>query len=72
VVTTFTEPKFAALKFDMQRFDLKKLNNAQVMEPYQIKISNSFAHLKNTDDNVDINRASDNIMRTSNFQPRRV
>jgi hypothetical protein len=45
----------------MQRFDLRKLNDAIVKEEYQIKISNRFAALENLDDNVDINRAWENI-----------
>jgi hypothetical protein len=32
--------KRAAQKFDMQGFDLKKLNNAKVREQCQVKISN--------------------------------
>jgi hypothetical protein len=34
----------------MQRFDLKKLNKAEVKEQYQVKISNRFAGLENLDD----------------------
>jgi hypothetical protein len=45
--------KRATQKFDMQRFDLKKINDAEVKEQYQVKISNRFAALKNLDDNVD-------------------
>jgi hypothetical protein len=52
--------KRAAQKFDMQRFDLRKLNNAEVKEQYGVKISNRFAALENLDDNVDINRAWEN------------
>jgi hypothetical protein len=28
---------------DMQRFDFRKINDAQVMENYQVKISHMFA-----------------------------
>jgi putative IMPACT (imprinted ancient) family translation regulator len=37
----------------MKRFDLKKLKNAEVKEQYQIKISNRFATLENSDDDVE-------------------
>jgi hypothetical protein len=48
-------------KSDMQRFDLRKLNDSEVKEQYQIKITNRFAALENFDDNVDMNRAWENI-----------
>jgi hypothetical protein len=38
----------------MQRFDLKKLNDAEFKKWYQVKFSNMFANLE---DNVDINMA---------------
>jgi uncharacterized metal-binding protein YceD (DUF177 family) len=40
----------------MQRFDLKKLNDAEVNKHRQVKISNRFAALENLDDNANINR----------------
>jgi hypothetical protein len=46
---------------DIQRFDLRKLNDAKVKEEYQVKITNRFADLENFDDNVDMNRAWENI-----------
>jgi hypothetical protein len=63
--------KRASQKFDMQRFDLKKLNDTEVMEEYQVKISNRFASLKSLDDNVDINRNWKNI-RSSKYYPKRI
>jgi hypothetical protein len=33
--------------FDTQRFNLRKLNNAEVKEQYQIKMSDMFAALGN-------------------------
>jgi hypothetical protein len=51
----------AAEKLDMRRFDLRKLNDAEVKEQYQVKITNRFAALENFDDNVDMNRAWKNI-----------
>jgi hypothetical protein len=53
--------KRVAQKFDMHRFDLRKINDAEVKEQYQAKITNRFAALENFDDNVDINRAWENI-----------
>jgi hypothetical protein len=50
-----------AQKFYMQRFDLRKLKDAEVKEQYQVKISNRFAALENCDDTVDMNRACENI-----------
>jgi hypothetical protein len=41
----------------MQRFDLRKLNVAEVKEQYQVKITNKFAALESSDDNVDMNTA---------------
>jgi hypothetical protein len=52
--------KRVAEKFDMQRFDLRKLCDADVKKQYQVKITNRFAALENFDDNVDMNRASEN------------
>jgi hypothetical protein len=40
----------------MEIFNLKKLNNGEVKEDYQIKFSDRFAALENVDDNVDVNR----------------
>jgi hypothetical protein len=45
----------------MQRFDLRKLNDAEVKEQYQVKIANRFATLENCDDNVHMNTAWKNI-----------
>jgi hypothetical protein len=53
--------KRGAQKFDMQRFDLRKLNDAEFKEQYQVKITNRFAALENFGENVDMNRAWENI-----------
>jgi hypothetical protein len=45
----------------MQRFDHRKLNDAEVKEQYQVKITNRFAALENFDDNVDMNTAWENV-----------
>jgi hypothetical protein len=53
--------KRVAQKFDIQRFDLRKLNDAEVKEQYQVNITNRFTALENCDDNVDMNTARENI-----------
>jgi hypothetical protein len=45
----------------MQRFDLRTLNDAEVKKQCQVKITNRFAASENFDDNVDMNRAWENI-----------
>jgi hypothetical protein len=51
--------KQAAQRFDRQRFNLRKLNETEVREHYQIEIRNRFAALENL--NNDINRTWENI-----------
>jgi len=46
--------KQAQQKFDMGRFNLRKLNALEVRKQYQIKISNRFAALENLSDSKDI------------------
>jgi hypothetical protein len=53
--------KQAAQKFDVEKFNLRKLNGLEAREKYQIKISNRFAALENLNDSDDINRAWENI-----------
>jgi hypothetical protein len=48
-------------KMDMERFNLKQLNEEEVKEQYQITIKNRFSALENLEDNGDINRAWDAI-----------
>jgi hypothetical protein len=43
--------------FDMERFNLKKLDKVEGREQYRVEISNRFAALENLDDDVDINRS---------------
>ena len=45
----------------MERYNLRKLNELEVRKQYQIKISNQFAALENSNDSEDINRAWENI-----------
>ena len=53
--------KEAALRFDRQRFNLRKLNEPEVKEQYQNEITNRFAALENLNDDEDVNRTWENI-----------
>jgi hypothetical protein len=53
--------KRAAQKIDAERFNLKKLNERDVKEEYQVTIRNKFPALENLEDSGDINRGWDNI-----------
>jgi len=53
--------KQAAQRFDRQRFNLRKLNEPEVREQYQIEITNKFAALENLNDDEDVNRTWENI-----------
>jgi hypothetical protein len=44
-------------KMGMDRFNLKKLNEGEVKERYQVTMKNGFSPLENLEDNGDINRA---------------
>jgi hypothetical protein len=48
-------------KFDVERFNLKKLSELEVRKQYQIKISKSYPALENLSDSQNINRAWENI-----------
>jgi hypothetical protein len=48
-------------KMDVERFNLKQLNEEEVKELYQVKIKSRFAALENLDDNGDINKAWETI-----------
>jgi len=50
-----------AQRFDRQRFNLRKLNEPEVREKYQIEIRNRFAALENLSDDEDVNRTWENI-----------
>ena len=53
--------KQVAQKFDVERFNLRKLNELVVRKQYQIEITNRFAALENLSDDEDINRAWESI-----------
>jgi len=56
-----TVSKQDAEVFDVERFNLRELNNLEVRKQYQIKISNQFAALEKLSDSENINRAWENI-----------
>jgi hypothetical protein len=60
--------KQAAQKFDVERFNLRKLSELETMKEYHIKISNNFAALESFNVSEDINRAWKIIKRMSNPQ----
>jgi hypothetical protein len=53
--------KRAAQKIDTEGFNVKKLNEGDVKEQYEVTIRNKFAALENLEDSGDINRAWDSI-----------
>jgi hypothetical protein len=53
--------KRAAQKIDIERYNVKKLDEGDVKEHYQVTIRNKFAALENFEDSGDVNRAWDNI-----------
>jgi hypothetical protein len=53
--------KLVAQKFDVERFNFRKLIELEVRKQYQIKFSNRFATLENLNDSEDINMAWENI-----------
>ena len=53
--------KQAAPNFDGERFKLRKLNDLEVREQYQVDIANRFAAFETLRDGEDINRVMENI-----------
>ena len=53
--------KQTSQKFDVERHNLRKLNELEVRKQYQIKISNSCAALENLRDSEYMNMARENI-----------
>jgi hypothetical protein len=53
--------KQAAQKFDVEWFNLWKLNEPEFRKEYQIEITKSFASLENLSDGKYINRSWENI-----------
>jgi hypothetical protein len=46
---------------DLERFDLKRLDDVEVKEKYQVEISNRFAALESLHESFDINNAWESI-----------
>jgi len=53
--------KQTAQRFDRQRFNLRKLNEPEVREHYQIEITSRFAALENLNNDEDVTRTWENI-----------
>jgi hypothetical protein len=53
--------KRARQNFDLERFKMKKLQDVEVKERYQVEISNRFAGLESLDESFDINNAWESI-----------
>jgi hypothetical protein len=59
--------KRAAQKIDTERFNVKKLDEGDVKEQYQVTIRNKFAALENLEDSGDINGAWDSSRENINI-----
>jgi hypothetical protein len=58
-------------KFQMERFNLKKLNEIEAKDKYHVQVSNRFAALEDLDPEVEINTIWEmNRERISKFQPK--
>jgi hypothetical protein len=64
--------KQSAQKFNVERYNLRKLNELEVRKQYQIKISKRFAALDNLSDSEDINRAWENIQQNIKISNKKV
>jgi hypothetical protein len=53
--------KRARQNFDLERLDLKKLDDTEVKEKYQVEISNRFAALQSLGESFDINNTWESI-----------
>jgi hypothetical protein len=58
---TISISKQARQNSDLERFDLKKLDNIEVKEKYQVEISNRFADLESVEESSDMNNAWESI-----------
>jgi hypothetical protein len=56
----------------MERFGLRKLNEAEGKENYQTEISNRFEVLKNVEYNVDMNRDLETIIENTKISAKKV
>jgi hypothetical protein len=62
----------ARQKFDLERFDLKKLDDMEVKERHRAEISNRFAALESLDESFDIDNAWRVLEKTSRPQQRKI
>jgi hypothetical protein len=62
--------KYTMHEFHSERFNLKKLNAVEVIEKYWVQISNWFAALENSYNDMDINRAWETKGEYQNFSQR--
>jgi hypothetical protein len=58
---TILVSKRARQTFDLERFDLKRLNEVEVKEEYQVETTNRFSALESLDESFDINNAWENM-----------
>jgi len=58
---TLTVNKQASQSFDVERFNLRKLNKLEVRKQYQIEISKRFAALETFSDSMDMKRVWEHI-----------
>jgi hypothetical protein len=50
-------------RFNMERFNLKKLNDVECKEQFHVEVSNKFAALEDLDTEVEINNAWERLER---------
>jgi hypothetical protein len=58
--------KPARQTFDLEKLDMKKFDDPEVKEMYQIEISNRFAALESLDESFDINNTWESIKENIN------
>jgi hypothetical protein len=63
--------KQRSLRFNMERFNLKKLNDIEGKEQYRVEVSNGFAALEDLNAEVEMNSAWELIRENIKFQPKR-
>jgi hypothetical protein len=56
-----SENKQRSQRFDMERFNLKSLNDVESKEQFHVEVSNRFAALEDLDTEVEINSALETI-----------
>jgi hypothetical protein len=54
---TISVSKQARRKFDLERLDLKNLDDIEIKDKYQVEIANRFAASENLDESLVINNA---------------